>query len=75
MKDLVFWSFMIALTPWALGLAWWLISGVEEFVWSAHSRAFEETGQGGPPGALGLDPLSSSGSMAGRASRPGVGRF
>ena len=27
MIDLVYWSFVIALTPWALGLGWRLIAG------------------------------------------------
>ena len=27
MLDLIFWSFVIALTPWALGLGWRLIAG------------------------------------------------
>jgi hypothetical protein len=74
MEDLVFWSFMIALTPWALCIALRLISGIEDYLCLAHSTAFDEPSQGSPPGPLSLNPLLSSGSTAGRASRPGVGR-
>ncbi len=30
MIDLIFWSFVLGLTPWALGLGWRLIAGSEE---------------------------------------------
>jgi hypothetical protein len=42
MLELVIWSFGMALTPWALGLAWKPISGVGDLICSGHSRALEE---------------------------------
>ena len=60
MIDLVFWSFGMALTPVALGLAWKLIPVVGDMIGLRLSRAFEGARQAGaspPPGfpRLGLD--------------------
>ena len=32
MLDLVFWSFLVSLAPWALGLAWHLMIGVARLI-------------------------------------------
>ncbi len=37
MLDLVLWSFVVALTPSALGLAWGGIRGVRHFIHFGHS--------------------------------------
>jgi hypothetical protein len=68
--DLVLWSFVVALTPVALGLSWRLISGVG----SELSRTFEGAEQWGSLPPLGFDPPSSSISVTGRTPRPGTGR-
>jgi hypothetical protein len=41
MLELVLWSFGMALTPWALGLAWKPISGVGDLICFRLSRALE----------------------------------
>jgi hypothetical protein len=43
--DLVLWSFVIAMTPVALGLAWKLISGLGAWIGRGLSRAFEDVKQ------------------------------
>ncbi len=45
MLDLVLWSFVVALTPSALGLAWGGIRGVRHFIHFGHSGTVE----GGSP--------------------------
>jgi hypothetical protein len=40
--NLVFWSFVVALTPAALGSAWKLVSGILHWIALKVSRAFEE---------------------------------
>jgi hypothetical protein len=67
--DLALWSFVIALTPGALGLAWKLISRVGDLIGLGLSRAFEDAQQWRP---LRLNPSSGSISTAGRTPCPGT---
>jgi hypothetical protein len=72
MLDFVLWSFAIALTPWALSLAWKLISGVRDLNSFRQSPALQESKRRSPLYSLNLNPLSSSGSMPGRVPRSGT---
>ena len=74
MLDLVLWSFVIALTPVALGLAWKLISRVGDLIGLGLSRAFEDAKQWRPLHPLSFSPPSGSLSTAGRTPCPGTGR-
>jgi hypothetical protein len=40
MLDLVFWSFLVSLAPWALGLAWHLIFGVARLISPTAANAW-----------------------------------
>ncbi|MGA2701982.1 MAG: hypothetical protein ABSH35_12920 [Isosphaeraceae bacterium] len=42
MADLVLWSFVVGLTPLALGLGWMLISSVGDLMWYRHSQTLEQ---------------------------------
>jgi hypothetical protein len=72
---LVFWSFVLALTPLALGLAWELISGIGRLIGLGLSRAFEGDKRRRSPRPLRFDPSSTYLSMAGRTPCPGTGPF
>jgi hypothetical protein len=73
--ELVLWSFVIALTPWALGLAWMPISGIGHLIGLGLSRALESAEQWRSLRPLRIDPPSSSISMTGTIPCPGSGRF
>jgi hypothetical protein len=73
--ELVLWSFVMALTPVALGLAWKLISGIGRLIGIGLSRAFESAEQWRSLRPLRFDSPSSSISMAGGTPSPGSGRF
>ena len=73
MLNFVLWSLTIAITPWALGLAWMLISGIGDVIGFRRSRGPAEDQQEGFLSPLSLNPLSSSGSIPGRSTRPGHG--
>ena len=45
MLDLVIWTFVLALVPLALGLAWSLISAVADFIRVRQTRSLEEAKQ------------------------------
>jgi hypothetical protein len=75
MLDFVLWSFVIALTPWALGLALKLISDVGDSIRFRHSLPLQEAKQRSPLSALNLNPLSSSASIAARVPCSGARRF
>jgi hypothetical protein len=68
MLDLILWSFMIALTPWALGLGWKLLVDVRQLPGIGPSRDLEVAERMATLSSLKLKPLSTSGSNAGRAS-------
>jgi hypothetical protein len=53
---LVLWSFVITLTPVALGLAWKLISGIGRLIGLRLSRAFESAEQWRSLRPLSFDP-------------------
>lgn len=72
--NLVFWSFAVALTPIALGLAWKLISEIPHWIALGLSRVFEDAEPWGPPRPLNLDPPSGCIAKAGRTSRPRTAR-
>jgi hypothetical protein len=72
--NLVFGSFVVALTPVVVGLAWKLASGIPHWIALGLSRAFEDVRRGGPPGPLNFDPPSGCIAMARRTSCPGTGR-
>jgi Nitric oxide synthase, oxygenase domain len=55
MFDLVLWSFVLALTPWTLGLAWKWFSVVGEWKWGILSRAIVEVRQWRSPHSRGID--------------------
>ena len=74
MVDLVLWSFVTALTPVALGLAWKLIFGIGNVIGLWLSWAFEDAEQWGPLCPLSFDPPSGSLSVAGRTPYSGIGR-
>ena len=69
MLNFVLWSLTIAITPWALGLAWMLISGIGDVIGFRRSRGPAEDQQEGFLSPLSLNPLSSSGSISGRSTR------
>jgi hypothetical protein len=71
--DLVLWSFVIALTPVALGLAWKLISGIGDRISLGPSRAFESVEQPSRLRAVNFNLPSGSISMAGKTPGPGAG--
>jgi hypothetical protein len=71
---LVFWSFVITLTPVALGLSWKLISGIGRLIGLGLSRAFEGAERWRSLHPLSFDPPSSPVLMAGRTPCPGAGR-
>jgi hypothetical protein len=62
----VFWSFVIALTPVALGLAWKLVSGIGNWIGLVISRPFEADEQWGALRPLSFYPPSGCLSTAGR---------
>jgi hypothetical protein len=71
---LVLWSFVLAITPVALGLTWKLISGIGRLIGLRRSRVFEGAEQWRSLRPLSFDPPSSSLSMAGSTPRPGTGQ-
>jgi hypothetical protein len=74
MVDLVYWSFVMALTPVALGLAWRLISDVGDRIGLGRSRAFEDAEPRGSLPLLNFHQPSGCISVAGRTSCPGTAR-
>jgi len=64
MLDLVLWFFVIALTPWALGLGLKLISDVRVQLGSIYSENIDEAERMGPRCPLNPKNLSSSRSMS-----------
>ena len=48
MVNLVFWSFVLVLTPVALGSAWRLVSGTLRWIALGLSRAFADAEPWGP---------------------------
>jgi hypothetical protein len=74
MVDLVLWSFVLVLTPVALGLAWKLIYTVGDLIGLGLSRAFEGAEQGRSLRPLNFNPPSGYLSTAGRTPCPGTGR-
>jgi hypothetical protein len=74
MVDLVFWSFVVALTPVALGLAWKLVSGIGNWIGLVISRPFEDDEQWGPLRPLSFNPPSGSISVAGMTPGLEAGR-
>jgi hypothetical protein len=52
MLDLVLWSFVVALTPSALGLAWGMIRGVGNFIDFGHSGTLEAASEQPGPAAF-----------------------
>ena len=60
MIRLVLWSFVMALTPVALGLAWKLISGMGRLIGLRFARAFEGAEQWRSPRPPSFDRESSS---------------
>jgi len=75
MGDFVLSLFMMALTPWALALAWKLISGIGDLIGLRLSRAFEVAEQRRPPGPLNFNAPSGCISMAGKTPIRCSGRF
>jgi hypothetical protein len=72
--NLVFWSFAVALTPVAMGLAWKLVSEIPHWIALGLSRAFEDAEPWGPLRPLNFDPPSGCIAMTGKTSRRGTGR-
>jgi hypothetical protein len=68
MLNFVLWSLTIAVTPWALGLALMLISGIGDLIGFRRSRALAETRRERLPSSSSVNRLSNSGSMAGRST-------
>ena len=56
MVDFVLWSFVIALTPVALGLAWKLVSGIGNWIGLVISGPFEKEEPWEPLRPLSSDP-------------------
>jgi hypothetical protein len=71
---LVFWSFVIALTPLVLGLAWKLGSGIALLIGVGLSRAFEPAEKWRSTRLWNPGSPSSSSSMAGMTQRRATGR-
>jgi hypothetical protein len=65
MVDLVLWSFVIALTPVVLGLAWKLVSGIGNWIGLVISGPFEEAEPWEPLRPLSLT-LAISSSLSSR---------
>jgi hypothetical protein len=72
---LVFWSFVMAITPLTLGLAWELISSIGDLIGQWLSRAFDHTQQQRVLRHLCFDQPSGSISTAGRTPGKETGRF
>jgi hypothetical protein len=66
--NLALWSFMIALTPWALELAWLFIIGVRTLLRGEYSQDRDEAGRMGPPYSSSLRLISHPGSKPDRVS-------
>jgi hypothetical protein len=74
MLDLVLWSFLIALTTMASGLAWRQISGVVDVMGDGLSRAIEDPEPWRSPRLLSSNLASGSISRAGKAPGTETGR-
>jgi hypothetical protein len=72
--DLVLWSFVIALTPVALGLTGALISRLVDWAALGSTQAFEEPDGWGRRSTANLHLSSVSVSMTGRVPSPNAGR-
>jgi hypothetical protein len=72
--NLVFWSFVITLTPVVLGSVWKLVYGISHWMVLGLSRAWMSAEPWGPPRPLNFNPPSGSMAMAGGLLRPGTGR-
>jgi hypothetical protein len=69
--NLVYWSFVVALTPITLDLAWKLVSTLPHGTNLGLSGGFEDADPWGSTHSLKLDSRSGCITMARRPSRPG----
>ena len=74
MFDLVFWSFVIALTPLAPSLIWELFSGLRDWIGRGVARAFEDAEPWGSFHPVSFSQTSGCISVAGRSPGPGTAR-
>ena len=74
MFNFVVWSFVVALTPVALGWAWKLAAGISHRIALGYARAFEDVESWGPHRPLNFDPPSGYIAMTGRISGTRTGR-
>jgi hypothetical protein len=73
-SELVIWSFMVVLTPVALGMAWKLTAGIGKWTGVGLSSAFGVTEPRRIPCRLDIYPPRDPLGMAGRMPRPCAGR-
>ena len=74
MVNLVLWSFVVVLTPIALGSAWKLVSGILHWTALKVSRAFEEAELRGSLRPVSFNQVSGCISVAAGTSWPGAAR-
>ncbi len=70
MGNLMFWSWVVALTPITLDLAWRLVSGIPHWIALGLSRIIVDVKSWASPRPLNFDPPWGWIAMAGRTSSP-----